>query len=213
MPVFVHRSRSPSWQKDLPECYEQFMDLAMKLENHFRDMQDMEFTIEEGKLYFLQTRNGKRTAPAAIQIACDLVDEGHDHSGRGCLQNRSKIPGSAASSRPSIRMHLKAGEVIGSALPASPGAAAGKVYFTAEEAKAAGTTEEARELSWFVWRHPRRISRVCMHAEGILTVRGGMTSHAAVVARGMGTCCVSGCGEIKIDEEAKVLRAWRIYLP
>ena len=189
--------------KDLPECYEEFMNLAMKLENHFRDMQDMEFTIEEGKLYFLQTRNGKRTAPAAIQIACDLVDEGMITPEEAVCRIEAKSLDQLL--HPTfVPEALKAGEVIGSALPASPGAAAGKVYFTADEAKDAGKGGRGeRVILVRLETSPEDIEG--MHAaQGILTVRGGMTSHAAVVARGMGTCCVSGCGEIKINEEAKV---------
>ena len=189
-------------EKDLPECYSQFMELAMKLENHYKDMQDMEFTIEEGKLYFLQTRNGKRTAQAAIQIACDLVDE-------GMITPREAVMRIEAKSLDQL-LHpmfdtdaLKAGEVIGEALPASPGAAAGKVVFTAEEAKELGKGGKGeRVILVRLETSPEDIEG--MHAsQGILTVRGGMTSHAAVVARGMGTCCVSGCGAISIDEEAK----------
>ena len=190
-------------EKDLPDCYKQFMELANKLENHYRDMQDMEFTIEEGKLYFLQTRNGKRTAPAAINIACDLVDEGMITPEEAVCRIEAKSLDQLL--HPTFdAAALKAGEVIGSALPASPGAAAGKVYFTAEEAKAAGKGGRGeRVILVRLETSPEDIEG--MHAsEGILTVRGGMTSHAAVVARGMGTCCVSGCGEIKIDEEAKV---------
>ena len=189
--------------EDLPECYKEFMDLAMKLENHFRDMQDMEFTIEEGKLYFLQTRNGKRTAPAAIQIACDLVDEGMITPEEAVCRIEAKSLDQLL--HPTfVPEALKAGEVIGSALPASPGAAAGKVYFTADEAKDAGKGGRGeRVILVRLETSPEDIEG--MHAaQGILTVRGGMTSHAAVVARGMGTCCVSGCGEIKINEEAKV---------
>ena len=189
-------------EKDLPECYAQFMELAMKLENHFHDMQDMEFTIEEGKLYFLQTRNGKRTAPAAIQIACDLVDEGQITEEEAVCRIEAKSLDQLL--HPTFdAAALKAGEVIGSALPASPGAAAGKVYFTADEAKEAGMGGRGeRVILVRLETSPEDIEG--MHAsQGILTVRGGMTSHAAVVARGMGTCCVSGCGEIKIDEEAK----------
>lgn len=198
------RTPSPITQleKDMPECYKQFMDLAMKLENHFKDMQDMEFTIEEGKLYFLQTRNGKRTAPAAIQIACDLVDEGMITAKEAVTRIEAKSLDQLL--HPTFDADaLKAGEVIGTALPASPGAAAGKVYFTAEEAKAAGKGGRGeRVILVRLETSPEDIEG--MHAaEGILTVRGGMTSHAAVVARGMGTCCVSGCGDIKIDEEAK----------
>ena len=187
--------------EDLPECYKEFMDLAMKLENHFRDMQDMEFTIEEGKLYFLQTRNGKRTAPAAIQIACDLVDEGMITPEEAVCRIEAKSLDQLL--HPTfVPEALKAGEVIGSALPASPGAAAGKVYFTADEAKDAGKGGRGeRVILVRLETSPEDIEG--MHAaQGILTVRGGMTSHAAVVARGMGTCCVSGCGEI--NEEAKV---------
>lgn len=189
--------------EDLPECYEEFMNLAMKLENHFRDMQDMEFTIEEGKLYFLQTRIGKRTAPAAIQIACDLVDEGMITPEEAVCRIEAKSLDQLL--HPTfVPEALKAGEVIGSALPASPGAAAGKVYFTADEAKDAGKGGRGeRVILVRLETSPEDIEG--MHAaQGILTVRGGMTSHAAVVARGMGTCCVSGCGEIKINEEAKV---------
>ncbi len=189
--------------EDLPECYAEFMAIANKLEDHYRDMQDMEFTIEEGKLYFLQTRNGKRTAPAAINIACDLVDEGKITPEEAVLRIEAKSLDQLL--HPTFdAAALKAGEVIGSALPASPGAAAGKVYFTAEEAKAAGKGGRGeRVILVRLETSPEDIEG--MHAsEGILTVRGGMTSHAAVVARGMGTCCVSGCGEIKIDEEAKV---------
>ncbi|MEG2871349.1 MAG: pyruvate, phosphate dikinase, partial [Clostridium sp.] len=187
-------------ENDLPDCYKQFMDLAMKLEKHFRDMQDMEFTIEEGKLYFLQTRNGKRTAPAALQIACDLVDEGMITKEEAICRIEAKSLDQLL--HPTFNpAALKAGEVIGSALPASPGAAAGKVYFTAEDAKAAGEKGE-RVILVRLETSPEDIEG--MHAaRGILTVRGGMTSHAAVVARGMGTCCVSGCGEVKVDEEAK----------
>ena len=186
--------------EDLPECYEEFMNLAMKLENHFRDM---EFTIEEGKLYFLQTRNGKRTAPAAIQIACDLVDEVMITPEEAVCRIEAKSLDQLL--HPTfVPEALKAGEVIGSALPASPGAAAGKVYFTADEAKDAGKGGRGeRVILVRLETSPEDIEG--MHAaQGILTVRGGMTSHAAVVARGMGTCCVSGCGEIKINEEAKV---------
>ena len=189
-------------EKDLPECYKQFMDLAMKLENHFHDMQDMEFTIEEGKLYFLQTRNGKRTAPAAIKIACDLVDEGQITPEEAVCRIEAKSLDQLL--HPTFDADaLKAGEVIGSALPASPGAAAGKVIFTAEEAKEAGIGGKGeRVILVRLETSPEDIEG--MHAaQGILTVRGGMTSHAAVVARGMGTCCVSGCGDIEIDEEKK----------
>ncbi len=188
-------------EDDLPECYKEFMAIANKLETHYRDMQDMEFTIQEGKLYFLQTRSGKRTAPAALQIACDLVDEGMITEEEAVLRIEAKSLDQLL--HPTFdAAALKAGEVIGSALPASPGAAAGKVYFTSDDAKEAGIRGE-RVILVRLETSPEDIEG--MHAaQGILTVRGGMTSHAAVVARGMGTACVSGCGEIKINEEAKV---------
>ena len=189
-------------EEAMPDVYKQFMELAQNLENHFHDMQDMEFTIEEGKLYFLQTRNGKRTAPAAIKIACDLVDEGQITEEEAVCRIEAKSLDQLL--HPTfVPEALKAGEVIGSALPASPGAAAGKVYFTADDAKAAGMGGRGeRVILVRLETSPEDIEG--MHAsQGILTVRGGMTSHAAVVARGMGTCCVSGCGEIKINEEAK----------
>ena len=187
-------------QEDMPECYDEFMKIAHKLEDLYRDMQDMEFTIQEGKLYFLQTRNGKRTAPAAIQIACDLVDEGKITREEAVCRIDAKSLDQLL--HPTFNADaLKAGQVIGSALPASPGAAAGKVYFTADDAKNAAAAGE-RVVLVRLETSPEDIEG--MHAaEGILTVRGGMTSHAAVVARGMGTACVSGCGEIQIDEEAK----------
>ena len=188
-------------EEDLPECYAKFIEIANRLENHYRDMQDMEFTIEEGKLFFLQTRNGKRTAPAALQIACDLVDEGMITPEEAVLRIEAKSLDQLL--HPTFdAAALKAGTVIGQALPASPGAAAGKVYFTALEAKEAHEKGE-RVILVRLETSPEDIEG--MHAaEGILTVRGGMTSHAAVVARGMGTCCVSGCGEIAINEEEKV---------
>ncbi len=188
--------------KDLPECYQQFMDIANRLEDHYRDMQDMEFTIQEGKLFFLQTRNGKRTAQAAIKIACDLVDEGRITPEEAVLRIDAKSLDQLL--HPTFDVEeLKKGEKIGQALPASPGAAAGKVYFTAEDAKNAHEQNGEKVILVRLETSPEDIEG--MHAaEGILTVRGGMTSHAAVVARGMGTCCVSGCGEITIDEEAKV---------
>ena len=191
-------------EKDLPECYKQFMELAMKLENHFHDMQDMEFTIEEGKLYFLQTRNGKRTAPAAIQIACDLVDEGQITPEEAVCRIEAKSLDQLL--HPTFDpAALKAGEVIGQALPASPGAAAGKVCFTADDAKAAGIGGKGeRVILVRLETSPEDIEGMNI-AHGILTIRGGMTSHAAVVARGMGTCCVCGCGSLRVDEEAKVL--------
>ena len=187
-------------EQDLPECYAQFIEIATKLENHYRDMQDMEFTIENGKLFFLQTRNGKRTAQAALQIACDLVDEGKITPEEAVCRIEAKSLDQLL--HPTFDPEaLKSGLVIGQALPASPGAAAGKVYFTALEAKEAHEKGE-RVILVRLETSPEDIEG--MHAaEGILTVRGGMTSHAAVVARGMGTCCVSGCGDISINEEEK----------
>ena len=188
--------------EDMPECYKEFMELANKLENHYRDMQDMEFTIQEGKLYFLQTRNGKRTAHAAIKIACDLVDEGMISKEEAVLRIEAKSLDQLL--HPTFdKDALASGEVVGSALPASPGAASGYVVFTAEEAKKLGKGGQGdRVILVRLETTPEDIEGM-VASQGILTVRGGMTSHAAVVARGMGTCCVSGCGEIKIDEENK----------
>ena len=188
--------------EDLPECYKEFMEIATKLENHYKDMQDMEFTIQEGKLYFLQTRNGKRTAPAAIQIACDLVDEGMITKEEAVLRIEAKSLDQLL--HPTFdKDSLKAGEVIGEALPASPGAAAGKVVFTAEEAKELGKGGKGERVVLVRLETTPEDIEGMVAAQGILTVRGGMTSHAAVVARGMGTCCVSGCGDIKMNEEAE----------
>ena len=189
-------------EEDMPECYKEFMAIANKLENHYKDMQDMEFTIQEGKLYFLQTRNGKRTAQAAINIACDLVDEGMITPEEAVLRIEAKSLDQLLHPTFDAKA-LKEGEVIGSALPASPGAAAGKVVFTAEEAKELGTGGKGERVILVRLETTPEDIEGMVAAQGILTVRGGMTSHAAVVARGMGTCCVSGCGEIKIDEEAK----------
>ena len=184
-------------KEDLPECYLQFMEIAKTLEDHYLDMQDMEFTIQEGKLYFLQTRNGKRTAPAALKIACDFVDEGKITPQEAVCRIEAKSLDQLL--HPTFdKTALENGDVIGSALPASPGAAAGKVYFTADEAKNAKKRGE-RVILVRLETSPEDIEG--MHAaEGVLTVRGGMTSHAAVVARGMGTACVSGCGDIRINE-------------
>ena len=188
-------------KEDLPEAYDQFMKIAQTLEDHYRDMQDMEFTIEDGKLYFLQTRNGKRTAQAALNIACDLVDEGKITPAEAVSRIEAKALDQLL--HPTFDADaLKVGQVVGSALPASPGAAAGKIYFTADEAKKAHEGGE-RVILVRLETSPEDIEGMNA-AEGILTVRGGMTSHAAVVARGMGTCCVSGCKEIKIDEAKKV---------
>jgi len=188
--------------EDLPECYKEFMEIANKLEEHYKDMQDMEFTIQEGKLYFLQTRNGKRTARAAINIACDLVDE-------GMITPEEAISRIDAKSLDQL-LHpmfddkaLKAGKVIGEALPASPGAAAGKVYFTADEAKKMGKGGKGERVILVRLETTPEDIEGMVASQGVLTVRGGMTSHAAVVARGMGTCCVSGCGDITINEKDK----------
>ncbi len=187
-------------EHDLPKCYEEFMYFANKLEEHYRDMQDMEFTIQEGKLYFLQTRNGKRTAQAAINIACDLVDEKKITPAEAVCRIEAKSLDQLL--HPTFTAEaLKTGKVMGQALPASPGSAGGQVYFTADDAKDAAAKGE-RVILVRLETSPEDIEG--MHAaEGILTARGGMTSHAAVVARGMGTCCVSGCGEMKINEEEK----------
>ncbi len=189
-------------ETDLPECYKEFMTLAQKLEDHYRDMQDMEFTIENGKLYFLQTRNGKRTAPAAIKIACDLVDEGMISEEEAVLRIEAKSLDQLL--HPTFDNDaLKKAEVIGEGLPASPGAAAGKVVFTAEDAKREGKGGKGERVVLVRLETTPEDIEGMVASQGILTVRGGRTSHAAVVARGMGTCCVAGCGAIKIDEAAK----------
>ena len=189
-------------EKDLPECYKQFIEIADRLEKHYRDMQDMEFTIEEGKLYFLQTRNGKRSAQAAIQVACDLVDEGMITPQEAVLRIEAKSLDQLL--HPAFDADaLKSGKQIGEALPASPGAAAGRIYFNADDAVAAHAAG-SRVILVRQETSPEDIEG--MHAaEGVLTMRGGMTSHAAVVARGMGTCCVSGCGDLKVHEEEKFI--------
>ena len=184
----------------MPEAYEQFIGICGKLEDHYRDMQDMEFTIEDRKLYMLQTRNGKRTAKAALKIACDLVDEG--------MISEEKAVKMIDPRNLDTLLHpqfdadaLKKTEPIGKALAASPGAACGKAVFTADDAKAWHERGEKVVLVRLE-TSPEDIEGM-KAAQGILTVRGGMTSHAAVVARGMGTCCVSGCSEIVMDEENK----------
>ena len=195
-------SKITQLEKDLPECYKQFVSIADKLEKHYRDMQDMEFTIEEGKLFFLQTRNGKRTAHAAIQIACDLVDEGMITPEEAVCRIEAKSLDQLLHPVFDAKA-LKNGQQIGEALPASPGAAAGRVYFNADDAVAAHAAG-SRVILVRQETSPEDIEG--MHAaEGVLTMRGGMTSHAAVVARGMGTCCVSGCGELKVFEEDKYI--------
>ncbi len=182
--------------------YQEFYDIVYKLEKHYRDMQDMEFTIEEGKLYMLQTRNGKRTAAAALKIACDLVEEKMISEKEAVMMIDPKQLDALLHPQFDVKA-LKAASPIGSALPASPGAASGKVVFTAEDAVHWAQEKGESVILVRLETSPEDIEG--MHvAEGILTVRGGMTSHAAVVARGMGTCCVSGCGEIVIDEEKKV---------
>ncbi len=183
-----------------PEAFAQFKDVCQRLENHYHDMQDMEFTVENGKLYMLQTRNGKRTAAAAIKIACDLVDEGQITEQQAvCMIDPKQLD---ALLHPQFDAKaLKEATPVASALAASPGAACGKVVFSAEEAKEWAARGEKVVLVRLE-TSPEDIEGM-VAAQGILTVRGGMTSHAAVVARGMGTCCVSGCGAIKMDEENK----------
>ena len=186
--------------EDMPEVYKQFADIANRLEEHYADMQDMEFTIENGKLYMLQTRNGKRTAAAALKIAVGLVDEGKISEDTAVLRVEPKQLDALLHPQFDAKA-LKAAKAIGKGLAASPGAACGKVVFTAEDAKAWHENGEKVVLVRLE-TSPEDIEGMAA-AEGILTVRGGMTSHAAVVARGMGTCCVSGCGDIKMNEEAK----------
>ena len=183
-----------------PEAYEEFVKVCNILEDHYRDMQDMEFTVEHGKLYMLQCRNGKRTASAALKIACDLVDEGmiSEQQAVAMIDPRNLDTLLHPQFDPKA---LKATEPVGKALPASPGAACGKIVFTAEDAKAWAERGEKVVLVRLE-TSPEDIEGM-KAAQGILTVRGGMTSHAAVVARGMGKCCVSGCGAINMDEANK----------
>ena len=189
-------------KEDLPDCYDEFVAIAHKLEDHYRDMQDMEFTIEEGKLYFLQTRNGKRTAKAAIKIACDLVDEGMITPEEAVMRIDAKSLDQLL--HPTFdESSLADATVIGEALPASPGAASGKVVFTAEDAKRLGKGGKGERVVLVRLETTPEDIEGMVASQGILTVRGGRTSHAAVVARGMGTCCVAGCGAIVINEEAK----------
>ena len=193
----------------LPEVYEQFLGVCNTLENHYRDMQDMEFTIEDRKLYMLQTRNGKRTAAAAIKIACDLIDEGMITEEEALMQIDAKSL--------DMLLHptfdaaaLKKAVPVGKGIAASPGAAAGIIVFTAEDAVKKGKNKEKVVLVRLE-TSPEDIEGM-KYSQGILTVRGGQTSHAAVVARGMGTCCVSGCGDIKMDEENKCFTlAGKVY--
>lgn len=188
----------------MPECYEEFKKICKILEDHYRDMQDMEFTIEDGKLFMLQTRNGKRTAKAALKIAVDLVNEGMISKEEALLKIEPKQLDQLL--HPNFDdASLKAAKVIATGLAASPGAATGKLCFTAEDVI---KMHEAGEKDLILARletSPEDIEGMNL-AHGILTVRGGMTSHAAVVARGMGTCCVSGCGDIIVDEENKILK-------
>ncbi len=187
-------------EQKFPEAFKQFTEVCKTLENHYRDMQDMEFTVEHGKLYMLQTRNGKRTAQAAIKIACDLIDEGMITEEEALMQIDAKSL--------DMLLHptfdpaaLKKAQAVGKGIAASPGAAAGTIVFTAEDAVEHGKNKEKVVLVRLE-TSPEDIEGM-KYAQGILTVRGGQTSHAAVVARGMGTCCVSGCGDIKMDEENK----------
>jgi pyruvate,orthophosphate dikinase len=191
-------------QEQDPKIYKQLTDIINTLETHYKDMQDMEITIEEGKLYFLQTRNGKRTAQAALKIAVDLVEDKTLTKEEAILKVEPKQLDSLL--HPAFYTEdLKKAEVIAKGLPASPGAACGKICFTAEEAKERAANGEAVVLVRLE-TSPEDIEGM-IAAKGILTVRGGMTSHAAVVARGMGTCCVAGCGELKVNEVARTLEA------
>jgi len=193
-------SKIDQLKQDMPQVYEQFATIAQNLENHYKDMQDMEFTIENGKLYMLQTRNGKRTAAAALKIAVDLVDEGMITEEEAVLRVDPKQLDALLHPQFDAKA-LKAAAPVGAGLAASPGAACGKVVFTAEDAKEWADKGEKVVLVRLE-TSPEDIEGMAA-AQGILTVRGGMTSHAAVVARGMGTCCVSGCGEITMHAEEK----------
>jgi pyruvate,orthophosphate dikinase len=188
-------------ENTMPDVYKQFVDIANKLEAHYKDMQDLEFTIEKGKLYMLQTRNGKRTAASAVKIAVDLVNEGMITKKEAILKVEPKQLDSLL--HPTFEPGaLKRAEVIAKGLPASPGAAAGKVYFNAEDAVKASKSGE-KVILVRLETSPEDIEGMDA-AQAILTARGGMTSHAAVVARGMGRCCVAGCSDITINEEQKV---------
>ena len=196
-------------EQKFPEAFKQFVEVCQTLENHYHDMQDMEFTVEHGKLYMLQTRNGKRTAAAAIKIACDLIDEGMISEEEALMQIDAKSL--------DMLLHptfdaaaLKKAQPVGKGIAASPGAAAGTIVFTAEDAVVHGKRGEKVVLVRLE-TSPEDIEGM-KYSQGILTVRGGQTSHAAVVARGMGTCCVSGCGDIKMDEENKCFAlAGKVY--
>ncbi len=186
-----------------PKVYEQFQEVCKILENHYRDMQDMEFTVENEKLYMLQTRNGKRTAAAAIKIACDLIDEGMISEQEALMQIDAKSLDMLLHPQfdPKALAEADKKDVVGKGIAASPGAAAGTIVFTAEDAVKEGK-QGKKVVLVRLETSPEDIEGM-KYAQGILTVRGGQTSHAAVVARGMGTCCVSGCGDIKMDEENK----------
>ena len=196
-------------EQKFPEAFKQFVEVCQTLENHYHDMQDMEFTVEHGKLYMLQTRNGKRTAAAAIKIACDLIDEGMISEEEALMQIDAKSL--------DMLLHptfdaaaLKKAQPVGKGIAASPGAAAGTIVFTAEDAAVHGKRGEKVVLVRLE-TSPEDIEGM-KYSQGILTVRGGQTSHATVVARGMGTCCVSGCGDIKMDEENKCFTlAGKVY--
>ncbi len=189
-------------ESKFPEAFAEFNKVCQTLENHYRDMQDMEFTVEHGKLYMLQTRNGKRTAQAALKIACDLVDEGMRTEEEAVLMIDPRNLDTLLHPQFDAKA-LKEATPIGKALGASPGAACGKIVFTAEEAEKQGIGGAGEKVILVrLETSPEDISGM-KAAQGILTVRGGMTSHAAVVARGMGTCCVSGCGEIQMNEAKK----------
>ena len=187
-------------EQEFPEAYAEFLKVCETLENHYHDMQDMEFTVENKKLYMLQCRNGKRTAPAALKIACDLVDEGHKTEEEAVLMIDPRNLDTLLHPQFDAAA-LKAATPLGKGLGASPGAACGKVVFTAEDAEEWNARGEKVVLVRLE-TSPEDITGM-KASQGILTVRGGMTSHAAVVARGMGTCCVSGCGDIAMDEENK----------
>ena len=189
-------------EQDMPQAYAKFVEIANTLEKHYRDMQDMEFTIEDGQLYFLQTRNGKRTAHAALKIAVDLVDEGMLTEEEALLKVEADQLNQLLHKSFDAE-ELKRHQAIAEGLPASPGSGAGRVYFTADEAKAAHAKGE-RVVLVRNETSPEDIEGMAA-SEGVLTVHGGMTSHAAVVARGMGICCVAGCSKAKIDEEQKTI--------
>ncbi|MCC3867554.1 pyruvate, phosphate dikinase [Terrisporobacter mayombei] len=196
-------------EKVMPEIYKQFIDTVKTLENHYKDMQDVEFTIEKGRLFFLQTRNGKRTAASAINVAVDLVEEGLITKEEAIMRVEPKQLDQLLHPKFEDKA-LKEATVLAKGLPASPGAGSGKIYFTAEEAVEASKNGEKVILVRQETSPEDIEGMIC--SQGILTARGGMTSHAAVVARGMGKCCVAGCGEIKVDEIAKEVRKDNLVL-